>query len=240
VWGNASDVILPTAGLVGLEQGKIRQSVWIAGLSWHPMQNAWVNLDFEDGLSGSTYFRTSLYNYQKARIRGRHQLSPAFSVSVSASVLNNQNPSPGINYDFLSHQESASLQYTPGSGKIWNFEGSYTRSTVYSNINYLDPEFLIPEQSLYRDNSHTITGMFNFNMPGWPGYKTKLTLGGSAFLSSGSNPTTFYQPAARLAVALRKNIAWLSEWRYYGFGESFYVYQGFRTEMVTTGVRITR
>ncbi len=245
VWGNASDVILPTAGLVGLEQGKIRQTVWIAGLSWHPIQNAWVNLDFEDGLSGSTYFRTGLYNYQKARIRGRYQISPAFSLSASAVVLNNQNPSPGINYEFLSHQESASLQYTPGSGKIWNFEGSYTRATVFSNINYLDPEFLIPEQSLYRDNSHTITGMFNFNMPGWLGYKTKLTLGGSAFLSSGSNPTTFYQPAAKLAVALRKNISgpqvtWMSEWRYYGFGESFYVYQGFRTEMVTTGVRITR
>jgi len=67
-----------------------------------------------------------------------------------------------------------------------------------------------------------------------------LTLGGSAFLSSGSNPTTFYQPAAKLAVVLHKNISWISEWRYYGFGESFYLYQGFRTEMVTTGVRITR
>ena len=245
VWGNASNVILPNAGLVGLEQGKIRQTVWIAGLSWHPIQNAWVNLDFEDGLSGSTYFRTSLYNYQKARIRGRYQFSPAFSLSASAVVLNNQNPSPGINYDFLSHQESASLQYTPGAGKIWNFEGGYTRSTLYSDINYLDPAFLIPERSLYRDNSHTITGMFNFNMPALLGYKTKLTLGGSAFLSSGSNPTTFYQPAAKLAIALRKNISgpdvtWISEWRYYGFGESFYVYQGFRTDMVTTGVRITR
>jgi len=240
VWGNASDVILPIAELAGLEQGKIRRSVWIAGLSWHPVQNAWVNLDFEDGSSGSTYFRTSLYNYQKARIRGRHQISPSFSVSASASVLKNQNPSPGINYDFLSHQESASLQYTPGGGKLWDFEGSYTRSTLRSNIAYLDPEFLITEQSFYRDNSHTLTAMFDFNLPGWLGYKTKLAFGGSAFLSSGSNPTTFYQPAAKLSVALRKNVSWISEWRYYGFGESFYLYQGFRTEMVTTGVRFTR
>jgi hypothetical protein len=240
-WGNASDVILPIAELVtGLEQGKIRRSIWIAGLAWRPVQNAWVNLDFEDGSSGSTYFRTSLYNYQKASARGRYRLSPAFSLSASASVLNNQNPSPGINYNFLSHQESASFQYTPAAGKVWSFEGGYTRSTVYSNINYLDPEFLIPEQSLYRDNAHTLNAMFNFNLPGWLGYKTKLQFGGSAFLSSGSNPTTFYQPAAKLSIAIGKNVSWNSEWRYYGFDQSFYLYQGFRTEMVTTGVRITR
>jgi hypothetical protein len=240
VWGEANNVILPIAELAGFEQGKIRRSVWIAGLSWHPVQNAWVNVDFEDGSSGSTYFRTSLYNYQKARIRGRHRISPSFSVSASASVLNNQNPSPGIKYDFLTHQESASVLYSPGGGKIWDFEGSYTRSTLRSDINYLDPEFLIPQRSLYRDNSHTVSAMFDLNMPGWLGLKTKLAFGGSAFLSSGSNPTTFYQPSAKLAVALRKNISWISEWRYYGFGEAFYLYQGFRTEMVTTGVRLTR
>jgi hypothetical protein len=77
--------------------------------------------------------------------------------------------------------------------------------------------------------------MFNLNMR-----KTRFSFGGSAFLSSGSNPTTFYQPSAKLSVPLRKNISWNSEWRYYGFDQSFYLYQGFRTEMVTTGVRITR
>jgi hypothetical protein len=240
VWGNANNVILPIAGLVGYEQGKIRRNVIIAGVSWHPIQKAWLNLDFENGSSGSTYFRTSLYNYQKARFHGRYQLSPSFSIAISASVLNNQNPSPEVNYDFLSHQESASLLYSPGGGKIWDFEGTYTRSTVRSNISYPDPEFLIPEQSFYRDNSHTVSGMFDFNMPGWLGYKTKLALGGSAFLSSGSNPTTFYQPAAKLSVVLNKHLAWQTEWRYYGFNESFYLYQGFRTDMVTTGVRITR
>ena len=70
--------------------------------------------------------------------------------------------------------------------------------------------------------------------------KTRLTLGGSAFLSSGSNPTTFYQPIAKMAITLSKKLTWNTEWRYYGFDESFYVYQGFRAQMVTTGVRLTR
>lgn len=240
VWGNANDGILPIAELTGFEQGKIRQNIALAGISWHPVQSAWVNLDFEDGSSGSTYFRTSLYDYQKARVRGRYQISPTFSVAASATVLNNSNPTPGINYSFLAHQESTSFLYSPGGGKFWDFEGSYTRATLRSDINYLDPEFLIPEQSLYRDNSHTVTALFDLNLPGWLGYKTKLAFGGSAFLSSGSNPTTFYQPVAKMAIALRKNLSWNSEWRYYGFDESFYLYQGFRTQMVTTGVRLSR
>lgn len=240
VWGNASDVILPIAGLVGYEEGKIRRSVWIAGLAWRPFQNAWVNIDFEDGSSGSTYFRTDLYNYQKASVRGRYRISSAFSLSSNFTILNNQNPLPGINYSFLAHQESAAFQYTPGGGKFWSFEGGYTRSTLSSNISYLDPGFLITEQSDYRDNSHTINALLTFNMPARLRYKTSLSFGGSAYLSSGSNPTTFYQPQAKLSVALRKNLSWISEWRYYGFDQSFYLYQGFRTEMVTTGVRLSR
>jgi hypothetical protein len=232
--------VMPMSGLVGLEQGKVRRNVTLAGAAWRPFLKLSLNADFEDGSSGSTYFRTSLYNYQKARVRGRYQILPALSVSANASVLNNQNPTPGINYSFLSHQESASFLYSPAGGKTWDFEGGYTRSTLRSDINYLDPEFLIPETSLYRDNSHTLNAMFSFNLPGWLGYKTRLQFGGSAFLSSGSNPTTFYQPMAKMAITLRKNLSWISEWRYYGFDESFYVYQGFRAQMVTTGVRISR
>jgi hypothetical protein len=240
VWGNASNVILPIAGLTGFEQGKIRSAAETFGLAWHPIQKAWVNIDFENGTSGSTYFRTSLYDYRKARLRGRHQISNSLSMALSAAILSNQNPSPGINYTFHSDQESLSLQYTPDGGKLWDFEGAYTHSSLRSDIGYLDPGFGIPELSRYRDNSHTVSAMFDLNLPGPGSYKAKLAFGGSAFLSSGSNPTTFYQPVAKLSIVLRKHVSWLSEWRYYGFSESFYLYQGFRTEMFTTGLRITR
>lgn len=240
VWGNASDGTLPLAGLTGFEQGKIRTNVALIGASWHPVQNAWVNFDFEDGSSGSTYYRTSLYNYQRMRIRGRDRISNSFSISASATGLLNGNPNAGMAYDYFTHQESASFTYTPSSGKYWDFEGGYTRSTLRSYINYLDPEFLIPEVSFYRDNNHTVNALFDLNMPGWLGLKTRLTLGGSAFLASGSNPTTFFQPTAKLAMDLQKHVTWITEWHYYGFGEAFYLYQGFRAQTVMTGVRLTR
>jgi hypothetical protein len=249
VWGNASDVILPISGLDSLDQGKIRRNVALAGAVWRPLGKVSINLDFEGGSSSSTYFRTSLYDYQRGRARGRYQISPTWSFSANVSALHNRNPTPEANYYFLAHQESASLLWSPtGWGKNLTFETSYTHGAVRSDINYLDPEFLIPERSLYIDNSNTVTALIDLKLRGWLGYKmpgraedrTKLTLGGSAFLSSGSNPTTFYQPTTKMDITWSKHVDWVTEWRYYGFAETFYQYQGFRAQTVTTGVRLTR
>ncbi len=59
-----------------------------------------------------------------------------------------------------------SLNWNPSKGKTWDLEGGYTRSTLRSDISYLDPAFLTTSRSFYRDNSHTVTGLFNVNVPG--------------------------------------------------------------------------
>ena len=58
------------------------------------------------------------------------------------------------------------------------------------------------------------------------------------YLSSGSRPTNYFEPVGRLTVPVTNHISWVSEWAYYGYGESFYSYEGFRSHLVTTGVRI--
>ena len=68
----------------------------------------------------------------------------------------------------------------------------------------------------------------------------KFSGGGSFFVSSGSRPTTYYQPLAKLWVPLGKHANWFGEWTYYGYGEAFYLYEGFRTHLATTGLRFTR
>ena len=81
------------------------------------------------------------------------------------------------------------------------------------------------------------------NFPGvkWaPHSAVKITAGGSFVRSSGSRPSSYYQPRATVLVPVAKNIQWVSEWRYYGYAEAFYVYEGFRTNLVTTGLRFTR
>ena len=239
-WGNASNVILPLAELAGLEEGHIHRNVGLAGFTYRPSAKISVSADFEDGSSVGQYFRTSLYNYQKGRVRGRYQVTPSFSISANASVLNNQNPTTGIRYDFLSHQESASFLYSPSGGKYWDIQGTYTRATLRSDIGYLNPAYETPLVSFYRDNSHVATALFEGNLPFRLGAPIKLSFGGSFYLSSGSNPTQFYQPVGRLSVPFNKALAWVSEWRYYGFDENFYGYQAFRAQTITTGVRLTR
>ena len=156
-------------------------------------------------------------------------------------ALNNQNPTPGVDFNYLAHQASL---FDPVDArkkrKLWDFEGSYSRSTERSDISYLIPAVLGPAQSFYRDNSHAVTALVDLNLPKRGGLSAKISAGGSVFLSSGSAPTNYYQPMAKVFVPLSKNWNWFSEWRYYGYGETFYLYEGFRTHLVTTGVRWTR
>jgi hypothetical protein len=77
-------------------------------------------------------------------------------------------------------------------------------------------------------------------LPGYRKLVPKLSLGGSLLISSGSRPSSYYQPLGKLFVPLSKHMAWVSDWRYYGFGEAFYSYEGFRTHLVSTGLRFTR
>jgi len=104
----------------------------------------------------------------------------------------------------------------------------------------LEPETLTPQLSTYRDNAHTGSALFDLNWPHSKRFAPKLAAGGSFFISSGSQPTSYFQPTAKLWVPLGKHVNWFSEWQYYGYGEAFLLYQGFRTHLVTTGVRFTR
>jgi hypothetical protein len=239
VWGDASDVVLPPEGLAGLEHGSLRRNAGLGGVTYHPSQKMSVSGDFEGASSSGVYFRTSLYNYQRVRARARYQLATTLNLSADFSLLNNQNPSPGINYDFLAHQESLALLWSPAGSKTWDFEGSYSRSTVRSDINYLEPENLVPERSFYRENDHTVTALFHVNLPGMgiSGFAPKLSAGGSFFLSSGSRPSRYYQPVGTLYLPLHKKATFFAEWRYYGYGEAFYLYEGFHAHLVTAGLK---
>jgi hypothetical protein len=240
VWGDTQDFILPAAGLTGLDHGKLRRNVGLGGVAFHAGQRLSVHADVEGASSSDTYFRTSLHDYQKVRGRARYQLLPSLNISADLNVLNNHNPSPGIHFDYLAHQESLGFQWSPPVAKGWSLQGGYTRSTLRSDIGYLAPQDLHPERSSYRDNAHELSAMLDGTLPSFAGRGAKLTLGGSFFVSSGSRATTYYQPLAKLLLPVNQSVAFIGEWRYYGFGESFYLYEGFRTQLVTAGLRFTR
>jgi hypothetical protein len=238
VWGDVSDAVLPPAGLASSDRARLRRNVGLGGLRYRPIPKLSLTAEAEGGSSGAVYFRTSLYNYQRVRAQARYQALKTLSIIGDFTALLNNNPVPGVNSNYRARQQSLSFLWTPA--KIWNFQGAYTRATVNSDINFLDPGTLQPEKSLYRDNAHTATGLFNLNVPRGGRMEPKITAGGSLFISSGSRPTKYFQPIVTLRLSIMKQVSWFAEWRYYGYNEVFFPYEDFHAHLVTTGLRLTR
>ncbi len=239
VWGDASSIVLPLTGLNALDSGKIERHVGIAGFSFRPGSKLSFSGEFEGASSDQSYFRTSLHDYRRMHARGQYQLLSTLLLAADFSLLSNQNPAAGAQYDYLARQNSLSLHWTPKAAKI-TIDGDYTRSTMRSDIFYLIPQTLTAERSFYRDNAHLMTALLNIPLPPYRGMTAKLSGGGSFVVSAGSRPTNYFQPLIGLSVPFTKQVMWVSQWRYYGYSESFYAYEGFRTHMLTTGLKFSR
>ena len=109
-----------------------------------------------------------------------------------------------------------------------------------SSILYLTPQDLRPALSIYRENAHLGTALVEVALPGYRKLTPKLSAGGSLLVSAGSRSTQYYQPLGKLALPVTTHVAWVFEWRYYGYGEALYAYEAFRTHLMTTGLRFTR
>jgi len=239
VWGDAEVAggIFSPAG--SFASGELRRNVGLAGATLRPIQKLRINLDYEGASSDDVYFRDSLNDYKKMRARAQYQATASLSFTANFTLLDNQNPATGVNYDFLARNNSVAVHWMPNNSKRISFTGEYNRSTLRSNINYLDLPTFSSAVSAYRDNSHTASSQIDLALPGYHGLTPKLTAGGSLFVSSGSRPTQFYEPLVRLSFPVSKKASWNTEWRWYGMGEEFYLYEGFRTHVFTTSLRLS-
>jgi len=237
VWGDATVLAGQFSQSGEFASGTLDRNVGLAGLTFRPWEKLSANLDYERGSSDNVYFRNSLNNYDRTRFRTRYQATAALGFQLNLQVFKNQNPSPDIAYYFKSRENSLAVYWTPDGGKRISVMAEYDRSTLSSDINYLGL-FLSPSFSAYRDNAHSATSAIDLAIPRLA--RAKLTLGGSLFVSSGSRPSRFYQPLMRLSLPFGKHVYWNTEWQWYGFGEEFYLYEGFRTHVFMTGLRVTR
>ncbi len=240
VWGDATVLAGPLSQTGNFASGQLQRQVGLAGLTFRPWQRLSVNLDYEGSSSDDIYFRTSLNDYNKARARARYQATQSLSFQANFTVLNNQNPSPSVHYDFQSRDNALAVTWTPNGGKRFTFTGEYDRYTLRSDIGYRDLPFLTSAVSSYHENAHIATSSVDVALPGYGGMTPKLTFGGSLFISSLSRPTQFYEPLARISLPVQKNISLYADWQWYGMSEALYLYEGFRTHAFITGVRLTR
>jgi hypothetical protein len=176
-------------------------------------------------------------------VRGHinYQLLPTLNLAFNLSVMQNNNPQVAIKSDYLSHLESFNVQWNPTAKQVkrLTFLGTWEHQSVSSDILYLMPQNLSQANSHYWESGNTFTGLIAASVP-VKSRSIQFSGGGSFLLSDGTRATNYYQPVGRLSVPILKNLAWNSEWRYYGFGEAAYLYESFRTHLVTTGLRFTR
>jgi len=238
VWGDAA----APAGLVnerfGDFAGKLRRQVGLAGASLRWGEKFRGSVDFEASPGDRAFFRTSLNDYQKTRVRARYQVWPSLVVAANLGLLRNQNPTPGVHYDFLSRDNAASLSWAPAGGNRLSVLAEYSRSTIRSDILYRAPSTLSRELSYYRERAHSGTALVDLKLPGSGVVKPKLSFGGSVFASCGSRPARYYQPVARFGLLFRDRLEWSAEWRWYALSQPRYLYEGFRSHQFVTGFRL--
>ena len=231
-WGES---FLPRSQLdqaQGSERAQLRRQSFIGGAVVRPMKNLTINADTEVASGDRAWFRTTLTDFDSLRIRARYQLNAKWMAAGNFVRIHGSNPSWAGNYAYANTAGGASLHFTPSTS--WSALAEYTRGALFSDIQFRDPSTFGALRSLYRDNSHAAT----FLLDAHPHAHLKLTAGGTMLKTTGTRPTSFYQPQGRITIPMRKNCELFGEWRYYGFGELFYAPESFRTHQLTAGFRL--
>ncbi len=238
-WGDAT-VRASDLSELPLESSSLNRNTGLAGASFRLKQTLRVSADLEASTGGEEYFRTSLHNYWKLRTRAQWEFLPGWRLAGDFFELNNKNPDPLVNLNFVSRAESASLSWLPNGGHKVSVLLDYTRSNVSSNILYIDPGTYGTALSAYLENGNSATALIDLAPRAIHGFAPRFSFGGSLFTSAGSRPTEYYQPTARLSIPLAKGVQWNSEWRWYSLAERLYSFEDFRSNQLMVSLKYTR
>jgi hypothetical protein len=221
------------------EEASLKRQVGMAGFNARPISSLVWTGDFEMSNGSKTWFRTSVQDYNRIRNQVRWNPKSSLSVTGNWSQFENRNPSPAINLKFMNRQAAAAVQWMPNDGKRFTLLTDYTRATIKSELGFLDPLNFQSLLAKYRDNAHVGTALLDLNLGQVAGSPLKITAGGTFVTGAGSRPMRYYQPIGRVLMPVHKRMQLYSEWRWYGFTQPFYVFEGFRSHQILTGLRLT-
>jgi hypothetical protein len=216
------------------ESGEMRRNVGLVGVTARAFENKLTaSADFEHADAKQVYYRTSPANYTLFRMKIGYQALKELKVGVNYNYYRNVNKTSGYFGD--SQQVSAYAQYMPAKWSWISVIGDYSYSSIYSDITYRVPAAGTSLESLYQDNANTGTLLVDVKPKG--AHMPQVSFGGSFVSTTGTRPTKYYQPLGRLLVPVRKHIELFGEWRYYGYAESLYAFEGFRSQQIMSGLR---
>jgi hypothetical protein len=92
---------------------------------------------------------------------------------------------------------------------------------------------------LYRENGHSATFLVDAGVPiRGQKWAPRISAGGSLYHSSGSRPTHYYQPVARISAPIVKHMEWNAEWRWWAMNEPYFRLENFRNHQMMFSVRM--
>ncbi|MFN7922602.1 MAG: hypothetical protein U0Q16_21035 [Bryobacteraceae bacterium] len=235
LWGDAR-TRSPQLSPSPFGQGKFDQNVGLAGVRVRFTDRVDFNSDYEGARGGSAYFRTSLRDYDRLRLRGRVQPKQKLMLTAQASLLDNRNAAAGSNYEYRSRSASIAALWTPSPRAQFNVE--YGRSALISRIGFLEPFPLDRQISVYRDDANFATATGEFEGPvAAAKRRVRFSAGGALVVSGGTRAARYYQPLGSVAVPVAKLLDWYAEWRWHGYTQPAFFYEGFRAHLLMTGLR---
>lgn len=240
VWGDARVRPGQLSSAGDLEGGALQQGVLLLGAGYRPTKKLAINLDYENGMANRVYFRTSLADYHKGRGRLRYDFTDSLSVTGTVRVLDNRNNHPEVDLNFQAQDYGGTVLWNPNRGERFSLMADYAHMLIRSDLSYLQPQILQPAVSVYRDRANTATMLADVGLPAVQGLRGRLTAGGSIFRSEGSRPTSYYQPIVRIAVPVERHVQLSAEYRWYGFTQPIYLFEGFRNHQLMFAVRLIR
>jgi hypothetical protein len=240
-WGNALAPLAFIGEATGVsapfETAALNRNTVLAGLSYRWKQKLTATADIEGAPGNHVYFRTSLYDYQSARLRARYQILPALQLNATFNSLTNSNPNPLIQYHLTSRQTSFGLNWLPNGGKRVSIFAEYTYGTLDSAILFLVPSTLQRANSLFQDTAHTGVALIDTALGKWRRLQPRLTAGGALYYSVGDSATRYYQPFGRFLVGYGEHFATYVEWRWYNMAQPVFPVQAFRSNQLIFGIR---
>jgi hypothetical protein len=226
-------------GSTPLQGAKLSGQAGLAGLAYRLGTRIRASVDAEIASNNDAYFRTSLRDYRKLRARaGYSPVKPTWRASFDLGYLTNQNPASGLNLDFVNRSASAVFEYFPQDGKHVTLLSEYTRSTLHSRLDILAPQSLTTIRSLYEEAGNSGTLLVQIKRGAWHAHQPGLALGGTLYASTGTRPTRYYQPQAKLTVPLRKQLLASAEWRWYAMTQRLFAVDNFGSHQLTISLTV--
>ncbi len=113
--------VLPQSGLTGLEQSKLRRNTGLGGRGLPSHSEAIADRGNGSGVERRSLLPYQPVRYQKIRAQARYQAMGSLSLTLDFTYLNNENPTTGINYNFLTQQEALSIFLVPRGREDFQF-----------------------------------------------------------------------------------------------------------------------